>query len=331
MQEPGQAKMRKFPNHEAPAPRWRILLSGANDIIGRELISLAAKGGHALVLARAPGEKITWLEAAACPAVTLDDGRLEGAGVSWSDFDAVIDLATLRGENGKIRAGKLGPWIWRRLQGLVGAAAAGGVKKIVLLGNAHLFAGLDPEQWVTEANPLRGRGFGRVLAPLWDGIRTLSRESGVVTRVHPGRVYGSGGWFLKQVVEPLKYRGYLEMPGDGSNWISPVHSQDVAEGLLLAVGKGVCDRDYFLAGEPLRFEDFLNMSANYMGIQQNPRRQPWWRAAWSRSSPAVEDATISCRIRPERARSELEWTPRFPTPRDGVPQALKDLGVLAWK
>lgn len=314
-----------------PALHWRLLLWGGAGMIGQEVMAAAVRAGHQVTILAARGvqpvrpipPETAWMQA------DLDQPQTYSNLLTGQD--AIIDCAGLLSQ-GRVNGRKYHRSKLLDLAGrLTAAAKAAGVKKIVLLGSANLFAGADMESATSEDNPLCNRAYGRMYAPIWDELKAIGSDSGITVRVHPGKVYGPGGWFMTRVVEPLKYYGTVEFVGQGSNWISPVYSKDAAQGLLLAVEKGQSGRDYILAGEHIRWQDFLGKVCVYMGVRTSPKPVSFWKTVLLEGRMAAEDQVLSCRVVSDRADKELGWTPAFPTMREGLPKALKDLGVLAWK
>jgi dihydroflavonol-4-reductase len=57
--------------------------------------------------------------------------------------------------------------------------------------------------------------------------------------------------------------------------VSPVHRDDVADGVLRALDKGVPGESYVLAGEALRFREVVDVLAEVSG-RRPPRPLPTW-------------------------------------------------------
>jgi dihydroflavonol-4-reductase len=93
--------------------------------------------------------------------------------------------------------------------------------------------------------------------------------------VQPGAVYGPGdpsviGRLLRQFLE-----GRLPVLPFAELGLSPVHRDDVADGVLRALDKGVPGESYVLAGEALRFHEVLEVLAEVSG-RRPPRPLPTW-------------------------------------------------------
>lgn len=310
----------------APSPR-KVLLLGVEGAFGWEMRQTALRLGHdvsALALSRMEAHE----GEPQSPVVDLT--RPDSYASHLEGRDLVIDCAGLAAWGRDRDPRRHGRHTLAQAASLLSASAAAGVKRVVFLGDANWFADADPERDVLESNPLCRRGYGRALASVWPEFRAVCRNTALGVRVHPGRIYGWGSWFLQQVVNPLKYEGRAHLVGDGSNWISPIHSQDLALALL-AAEHGTPDTDYLAANEPIRLREFVRMAAHYMGIQTPPRIRAFWHARLESGLMSAENEICSARVSSARAHADLHWTPQHPSPRTGLPQALKELGVLAWK
>lgn len=313
-----------------PAPRHWLLL-GLEQPLGWEIWGQARRDGQRLTAVWQAPKPPTPIGDHPLPEILSGDPDRPD---TWSGrlpkVDAILDLRGAVLVRNRRFPGAAGRAWFKRTAALLETAKRAGVPRVVLLGDARWFADREAGEGKFAATP-RSYGFGRAVAPYWERVRTLCRNSGCVLRVHPGWIYGRDDWFSTEVINALKYQGQAWVTGTGRNWIMPLHSRDAAHAVLLAAEHGTCDQDYWLTAENLPWEEFLNMTARYMGIQNKLRRVPaWWLALrWGRM--AVEHLQISCRGRSDRAARELGWILRYPALRDGLPAALKELGVLAWK
>ena len=314
-----------------PAPRARhFLLLGLDLPLAWEILAVARKEGHR-VSAVWPGPQppAPVGDQAIPELISGDPGRPELWAERLTGVDAILDLTGPIGLQRRRQPRAAGQHWQASLGALLSVAKTAGVHRVVLMGDARWFPNLEGSRPAALAP--HAFGYGRAVVPVWGQVRTLCRESGLAVRVHPGWIYGRDLWFSTEVINALKYQGRAWMVGSGENWIAPIHSRDVASGLLLAAEHGNCDQDYLLTSEPVRWADFLGMTARYMGIQTAPRRVPAWWVALRRGRMAVESLITSCLPHTDRAAKELGWQLKYPLVHDGLPLALKDLGVLAWK
>jgi nucleoside-diphosphate-sugar epimerase len=114
--------------------------------------------------------------------------------------------------------------------------------------------------------------------------------------------------------------------GDGLNWWSFVHVDDVAQAYLLALTHGEPGGDYFLADDrPLRRRQAIDLVCDALKLRR-VGGAPAWIVKLMIGSPLVEAATSSIRMRNARAKEQLDWSPRFATLADGLPATIEEIG-----
>jgi nucleoside-diphosphate-sugar epimerase len=144
--------------------------------------------------------------------------------------------------------------------------------------------------------------------------------------IRPSHVYGPGGWYAQELVPRLRQPGRLAVIGSGENLWDVVHVEDVAAAVLLAVtAQPATGRVYHVADdEPISFYEFMALTAAELGVGP-PRRIPVALARLVAGRNAVDAVVRSARSSNERIKRELGWQPRFPTARQGVPDAIARL------
>jgi nucleoside-diphosphate-sugar epimerase len=156
----------------------------------------------------------------------------------------------------------------------------------------------------------------------------LLRESqlpGVVIR--PGHIYGAGGWYAEEIVKRLRQPGRLAVVGRGENLWDVVRAEDVAAAMVDAAEKAPDGAVFHVADdEPITLYEFVKLTADALGLGP-PRRSPAWLASLIAGRNAVVAATRSARTSNAKLKRELGWAPRFPTAREGVPDAIAQLGA----
>jgi nucleoside-diphosphate-sugar epimerase len=143
--------------------------------------------------------------------------------------------------------------------------------------------------------------------------------------VRPGHVYGPGGWYAEEIVKRLQQPGRLAVVGKGDNLWDVVRVEDVAAALV-ASAERAGDGDVFHVAddEPITLYDFVKLTADALGVGP-PRRSPAFLARLIAGPNAVLAATRSARTSNAKLKRELGWKPRYPTARDGVPDAVAKL------
>lgn len=154
----------------------------------------------------------------------------------------------------------------------------------------------------------------------------LVRESGLPHAiVRPSHVYGPGGWYVQEVVGRLRQPGRFAVIGSGANLWDVVHVEDVATACVSAAERAPAGALYHVVDdEPIPYYDFVALTASALGVGP-PRRIPAWVARLAAGEGPIRAVTRSARSSNARIKSELSWSPRFPSAREGVPDAVSQL------
>jgi nucleoside-diphosphate-sugar epimerase len=154
----------------------------------------------------------------------------------------------------------------------------------------------------------------------------LVRESGLDhVIIRPSHVYGPGGWYEEEFVTRLRQPGRFAVIGSGQNWWDVVRVEDVASALVLAAAGAPAGALYHVVDdEPIRLYDFVALTAQALGVGR-PRRIPVWLARLAAGGDPVRAVVRSARSLTGRIKGELGWRPRFPSAREGVPDAVAKL------
>jgi nucleoside-diphosphate-sugar epimerase len=140
--------------------------------------------------------------------------------------------------------------------------------------------------------------------------------------VRPSHVYGPGGWYANELIAHLRQPGRFAVIGRGENLWDVVHVEDVAAALVLAAESAPAQSIFHVVDdEPITFYDFMALTAQALGIGA-PRRIPVALARIVAGGNAVDAVVRSARSSNAKIRRELDWQPRFPTAREGVPDAV---------
>jgi nucleoside-diphosphate-sugar epimerase len=154
----------------------------------------------------------------------------------------------------------------------------------------------------------------------------LVRGSGLESVIiRPSHVYGPGGWYAQEFVKRLKQPGRFAVIGPGQNWWDVVRVEDVATAFVDAVERAPSGALYHVVDdEPIRYYDFVALTAQALGVGR-PRRIPTWLARAVAGADPVRAVVRSARSSNARIKRELGWQPRFPSAREGVPDAVARL------
>jgi nucleoside-diphosphate-sugar epimerase len=294
----------------------KVLVSGASGFVGRATCEeLRARGHQPVALVRRPGSQPEGTTAVVGDIVAKDGGQLVEA-VASAGADCVIhlaaEIASQRDEQ-KIRATNV-----EGTRRLIEAARSAGAPRFVfcstvVTGEAHGEL-LEPDRPLPVETP-----YGRSKQ---EGERML-RESGLPHAIiRPSHVYGRGGWYEKEFVNRLLQPGRFAVIGRGDNWWDVVRQEDVAVALVSAAESPADGAVYHVVDdEPIRYYDFIALTAKALGVGP-PRRIPAFLARLVGGRHAVTAVVRSARSSNARLKEELDWAPRYPTAKVGVPDAV---------
>lgn len=212
----------------------KILITGGSGFIGQHLCRrLAAHGHELIVLSRRPRRVAKLLPEETRIVSSLDD---------IADDEPIDGIINLAGES--LFSGR---WTERRkkvlfdsrigvTQGLVGLVSRLQRKPAVMVsGSAVGFYGDAGNAELTEDSAARKRDFGYLLCDAWEqSARPVSRQGIRLCLVRTGIVLGRDGGMLGKLL-PVYRLGFGAMLGDGSQWLSWIHIDDMVAILVRAV------------------------------------------------------------------------------------------------
>jgi len=254
----------------------RVFLTGGTGFIGGEVARLVReRGDEVRALVRTPS-KASALQELGCELVRGDLSDEAALRTAISGCDAVIHGAAVY-EIGIVpsRAEELVEANVCGTERVLGAALAVGVRKAVYVSTVAVFGNTGGE--VADENWTRRPGVGytsvyeQTKVQAHERAQQIGAQGLALVTVQPGVVYGPGdtsevgGLFTKLLKGQLPL---LPFPDLG---VTPVHRDDVAAGIVLALDKGEAGQSYVLAGEPTRMRDVVAELAAVAG-----RRPPRW-------------------------------------------------------
>jgi nucleoside-diphosphate-sugar epimerase len=158
-----------------------------------------------------------------------------------------------------------------------------------------------------------------------EGERMILESGLPAVVVRPSHVYGPGGWYASELIPRLRQPGRFAVIGRGENLWDVVHVEDVAAALVLAAESAPTNSIYHVVDdEPVTFYEFMALTAATLGVGA-PRRIPAPLARLVAGRNAVAAVVRSARSSNAKIKRELGWHARFPTARDGVPDAIAHL------
>jgi nucleoside-diphosphate-sugar epimerase len=267
----------------------------------RELAPLLAQLGHSIrALARRPREAAPTAITGVAEYVECDLLSPESASrlPYWLDgCDAVMHIATA------IPRDFNAPGAWDRnsrlrregTERLLTGSIAAGVKRYIQqsITMAYVPGG---DEWLDETTPLdHSPERAGICGPVIDmeGMVRATRElEWVILR---GGIFVGPGTFQESLAADLR-NGKAVVPGDGSNFISPVHVADVAAAFAAALTEAPPESIFNVVDEPLRQGEYMDRLARIVGAPA-PRRD--------HALPAMPSNRCTNRA----AREALAWAP----------------------
>jgi nucleoside-diphosphate-sugar epimerase len=284
----------------------RILVIGATGYIGGSVAARLLQAGHAVSGLVRDAAKAAALEARGIASVrgTLDDAATLAEACRAAD--AVINAAS-SDHRGAVEA-------------CLGALAGTGKLFLHTSGTSIVAADTAGELDPTihdEATPFTPHPLRAARVALDAKIRAAA-EMGVRSVVLCNSlIYGQGLGLHKDsvqvpsLIELARQRGMPCHVGPGRNVWSNVHIEDVAELYLLALERAPAGSFYFVESGEASFCEMAAAIGRMLGLGERTQEIPLVEAIalWGEGKARLTMAS-SCRVRAERARTELGWSPQ---------------------
>lgn len=286
----------------------RVLVTGATGFVGRSVVKALRSDGHQVdALVRDPatagglGKAVT---------VHAGDMRQPDSYVPLvADVDAVVHAAMLA-TAGRVTRAKANA-IFDADAVMTGALAQACLrhgKRLVYTGGCFDW-GDRGDEWITEQTPLAPSPMGVGHARQAAVLQRLHQEQGLdVVRINPGFVYGPGGLLRTAFVDQAR-RGRLRCIGNGQNWWSCVHVDDLGAAYALAV-RGAKPGAYYAVADdqPLRLRALTDAVTDAMGLNRAGQAPPWLVGLFT-GGPMVASLVTSFRVDASAIRKDLGWQP----------------------
>lgn len=295
----------------------KVLVTGASGFVGRAACAELAERGHEVVaMVRRPGSEPPGTTAVGAD---LTDGESLTSALTETRPDRVAHLAAEIGSQRDAR--KIDAVNVEGMRRLIDACKEAGSPKVVFVST--VVTGDPKGELLEEDKPLPVETpYGRSKQ---EGERMLRESSLPHAVIRPGHVYGSGGWYAEEIVSRLKQPGRFAVVGKGDNWWDMVRVEDVAAAIADAAERAPDGAVYHVADdEPITMYDFVALTAEALG-RGRPRRVPTAVARLVAGAGPVAATVRSARTSNARIKRELGWSPRFPSARQGVPDAVERL------
>ncbi|MBD3348835.1 MAG: NAD(P)H-binding protein [Candidatus Eisenbacteria bacterium] len=214
-----------------------VLLAGATGFTGSRVLDLLLENGHRVACLVRP-----WSDAEAIE-------KLDVAVVRGSLEEAPVLADALRGRDALVSAGPLTP---ATANGIVGAAGASCVARIVVIGTTSIFTNLNAASKTRKTE-----------------AESTIRDSGLdYTLLRPTMIYGTHeDRNMCRLVRYLSTHTFMPVFGSGKHLQQPVHVEDLARAVVLALENPVSiGKAYDVAGgEAVTYSEVIDTTARLLG------------------------------------------------------------------
>jgi nucleoside-diphosphate-sugar epimerase len=306
----------------------KVFITGATDALGREVTrQLVARGCRVAGMTQGVQGAQTVRQDGGIPVYgdSLRAGEIKSA-IHMAEADVVMHLAAQHPNHIPQRSTV---WDERVLLDSINAVleAAKGVKFLIYPSYAFLYGDTHGE-WVDESAPrLKPRNNVIFRAALEVEDRVLN--SGVPACIlRAGFVYGAEGDGNLAFRESLR-QGKPLVISEGHTYSNWIYAGDLASAAIRAAERQPSGAIFNVVDdEPVSPATFVDHFAERLGLSRAVRlpSRPAFasRNATTEMQRALWD--MSLRVKNDRAKTELGWTPRYPTYREGIEQTL-----LMWR
>jgi nucleoside-diphosphate-sugar epimerase len=307
----------------------RVLVAGATGVVGRRLVPQLIKAGHDVVGTTRTAAKRSDLWNLGAEPMVVDglDAAAVGQAVAKASPDVVVhqmtalsgisDLRhfdrTFAGTNALRSAGT---------DNLLAAARASGVRRFIAASYtgwpyAPVGGPIKSEDDPLDPSPPAQQRASLAAIKHLEGAVLHAPLAGVVLRY--GMFYGPGA--SEEMVAVIRKR-MLPIIGDGAGVWSMTHVDDAAGAVVAALdaGQGVYN---IVDDEPTPTRELFPELATIVGAKP-PRHLPVWLGRILAGEVIVSMLTRARGASNEKAKRELNWTPMWPSWREGFRNGLSD-------
>lgn len=288
----------------------RVFVAGASGVLGRRVAKTLKELGHHVVGTAYTRPEIveeTGVEVAILDA--LDADALSSA-VKEAKPDVVIHALTRIPHAALPTPGRLKENNLLRTKGtanLITASNAAGVERLIAESITFAFIGRREQRM----RPYKGMGrFQSTVDSVVELEAQVLKIGGIVLRF--GYFYGPGTSVDEKFPQALRRRT-LPIVGKGTGWWSYVHIDDAASAVIAAIDKAEPGETYNIVDdEPILARDALRVVSETTGAPRAiklPVGPPYAKGIFDESTGAIND----------KARSALDWAPRYPKFEEGFP------------
>jgi 2-alkyl-3-oxoalkanoate reductase len=305
----------------------KIFIAGASGVLGRRLVRELVARGHVVVgQARSPKAEAV-LRAAGGEPRQADLFDAESLARAADGCETVIHAATAIPTKQKTTPADwaMNDHIRRKGTRCLTEAAGKIGAKAYLQQSIVWVARPKDESAFDEDSPVVAEPAIQSAIDAEEIAREASEAEGfAVAILRGGYFYDSESAHTRMIGEALRER---QMPiiGSGNAMWAMIHTDDAASAYVAAAEKPMSSIWHIVDNEPVPVRTFLTEFAARLGAP-TPRRAPIWLARWLAGEQAVAYFTKSTSTTNARFRRDFNWSPKYPTYREGLDQI-----VANWK
>jgi nucleoside-diphosphate-sugar epimerase len=293
----------------------RVFVTGATGVIGRRVVPLLVRSGHAVTALSHSAAKRAMLERAGATVVAADLFDRHALRPVLAGHDAVINLATHMPSSATRMMIR---YFWRendhiRRDGsaaLADAAMGAGVKRFLQESFAPVYEDAG-DRWIDEQWPIRPTAYNRTVIDAEHSAARFAAGGGAGVVLRFAAFYGGDSRVLHDMLGYVR-KGWAPLPGRADAYISSVSHDDAAAAVVAALGvpSGVYN---VTDDEPLTRAEWAAALADAIGVDP-PKPLPAW---FSRLGSTMELLSRSLRMSNRKLRTATEWRPKWPSVREG--------------
>ncbi|MFC1893225.1 NAD-dependent epimerase/dehydratase family protein [Chloroflexota bacterium] len=307
----------------------RVFVIGGTGFLGSRLIPKLQRQGHEVTILTRRREKPSSLGTVGIEVVVGDLLKPESFIPSLTRHDAVISIAMP-----DIRPGRISSKRFRMLREQVTAYFSTAIAiaeklncpLILTLGTSFRTRGdeVADEGWSIDRFGMTK--IGELVDPLLSEV--AKRSSPPLIQMLPGEIYGPGGLFRNLMYEWMK-KGRYRVIGSGENYIPRIYVEDCAEAYVQALEKMPLGERFIIADDgPCTQREFSDFMTDCMSVPR-PKSVPGFIIRIAMGKLLYETVTMNCRVNNAKAKRDLDWKLKYPTYREGLPVAIREIENIA--
>jgi nucleoside-diphosphate-sugar epimerase len=308
----------------------RVFVTGATGVVGRRVVkALVDLGYRVTAVGRTPTKRASLEQMGAVAVASPSDERGRISRKLATDVlrghDAVINLAT---HMPPTTARMLLPWEWRENDeirrhdsaALVDAAVTAGVRRFIQESFAPIYAD-GGDRWLDESLPLHPARSSRTVLDAEQAVARFTRSGGTGIVLRFGALYGPDA-VLAEMVKAVR-KGWSPIPGAPDAYWSSLAQDDAAGATVAALAPSVPAGTYnIIDDEPLPRSEWVASLARAVDAPA-PKFMPSWMTGLAGSG--VRLLSRSQRISNEKFSRTAKWSPKWPSAREGLVEAIRPL------